>query len=92
MVTIDRRHLLRLLAAAGGVIPAYARAAVSEAASLSPGSGQAAAAAGGAIVRTVLKDVPPDALGPGAALFHEHLSVNFQRGKPGARCRTMTSI
>lgn len=30
----------------------------------------------GAIIRTVLKDVPPEALGGGATLFHEHLSMN----------------
>jgi phosphotriesterase-related protein len=28
----------------------------------------------GAIIRTILKDLPPDALGTGATLFHEHLS------------------
>jgi phosphotriesterase-related protein len=30
----------------------------------------------GAIVRTVLKDVPPGALASGATLFHEHLSLS----------------
>jgi phosphotriesterase-related protein len=34
------------------------------------------------VVRTILKDLAPDALGTGAVLFHEHLSVNFQRGRP----------
>ena len=29
----------------------------------------------GAIIRTVLKDVPPEALGTGMTLFHEHLSI-----------------
>ena len=29
----------------------------------------------GAIIRTILKDVPPEALGGGATLFHEHLSI-----------------
>ena len=29
-----------------------------------------------AIIRTVLKDVPPDALRGGATLFHEHISIN----------------
>jgi phosphotriesterase-related protein len=29
----------------------------------------------GAIIRTVLKDLPPDALAGGATLFHEHLSL-----------------
>jgi phosphotriesterase-related protein len=30
----------------------------------------------GAIIRTILKDVPPEALGGGATLFHEHMSMN----------------
>ncbi len=30
-----------------------------------------------AVIRTVLKDVPPEALAGGATLFHEHLSVGF---------------
>jgi phosphotriesterase-related protein len=87
MVRIDRRRLLRLLAAAGGVLPmTYARSAVLEAAPLNLGRLQSStpASVSGAIVRTVLKDMAPAALGSGATLFHEHLSVNFQRGKPGA--------
>ena len=31
--------------------------------------------AAGAIIRTVLKDLPPEALAGGATLFHEHLSL-----------------
>jgi len=31
----------------------------------------------GAVIRTLLKDIPPDALGSGAVLFHEHLSINI---------------
>jgi phosphotriesterase-related protein len=30
----------------------------------------------GAVIRTILKDVPPDALGGGATLFHEHMSFS----------------
>ncbi len=33
----------------------------------------------GAIIRTVLKDFEPNALGEGAVLFHEHLSVRWGR-------------
>jgi phosphotriesterase-related protein len=85
MARINRRRLLRLIAA-GGVLPlAHVRTGLSEAAPLKAAPLQAAPAAsvGGAIVRTVLKDVAPDALGSGAVLFHEHLSVDFQRAKPG---------
>jgi phosphotriesterase-related protein len=48
----------------------------------------------GAIIRTLLKDLPPDQLGSGATLCHEHLSINLapagggrggrQGGAPGA--------
>ena len=31
----------------------------------------------GAVVRTIQKDVPPDALAFGVTLFHEHLSINL---------------
>src|SRR5579863_9114194 len=31
----------------------------------------------GAVIRTVLKDVPPAALAGGATLFHEHLSMSY---------------
>jgi len=31
----------------------------------------------GAVVRTILKDIPPEALAGGATLFHEHLSINL---------------
>ena len=31
----------------------------------------------GAIIRTLLKDTPPDALADGPVLFHEHLSMRF---------------
>src|SRR5882672_1174828 len=31
----------------------------------------------GAIIRTLIKDVPSDALAGGPTLFHEHLSINL---------------
>jgi phosphotriesterase-related protein len=34
----------------------------------------------GAIIRTILKDLPPDALSGGATLFHEHLSMRYPIG------------
>src|SRR5713101_8374170 len=42
----------------------------------------------GSIIRTLLRDVPPEALGTGAVLFHEHLSINLaglgRGGRQGA--------
>lgn len=34
----------------------------------------------GAIIRTLLKDLPPEELGSGPSLFHEHLSMRFPLG------------
>src|SRR6266852_6171807 len=31
----------------------------------------------GAVIRTLLKDMPPDALSGGPVLFHEHLSMRY---------------
>jgi phosphotriesterase-related protein len=60
---IARRDALKLLGAG------IASAAL-------PGSGAAAPQfLKGAIIRTVLKDLPPEALTGGATLFHEHLSL-----------------
>jgi phosphotriesterase-related protein len=59
-----------------------------------PQSGDAAAQfAGGAIIRTVLKDVAPGEFASGAILFHEHMSlapdfmprwIEFARATPGS--------
>jgi phosphotriesterase-related protein len=34
----------------------------------------------GAIIRTLLKDIPPESLAGGPTLFHEHLSINLGSG------------
>jgi phosphotriesterase-related protein len=39
----------------------------------------------GAIIRTVLKDVPPDALSGGATMFHEHLAFSYASPPPPPR-------
>ena len=47
----------------------------------------------GAIIRTILKDLPPSALGDGAILFHEHLSFGadfFERMRPANAPRPAT--
>jgi len=36
----------------------------------------------GAIIRTVLKDVPPEALGGGATMWHEHVARNYSSPPP----------
>ncbi|PYR43498.1 MAG: phosphotriesterase-related protein [Acidobacteria bacterium] len=47
----------------------------------------------GAIIRTILKDLPPDGLGNGAILFHEHMSFDssfFEKMRPAGAPRPAT--
>jgi phosphotriesterase-related protein len=47
----------------------------------------------GAIIRTILKDLPPDGLGNGAILFHEHMSFDssfFEKMRPATAPRPAT--
>src|SRR5258708_25330110 len=47
----------------------------------------------GAIIRTILKDLPPDGLGSGAVLFHEHMSFDssfFEKMRPANAPRPAT--
>jgi phosphotriesterase-related protein len=60
----SRRDIIRLIGA--GAVAALARRVASEDRLRLPR---------GAVIRTVLKDVAPEALASGATLFHEHLSV-----------------
>jgi len=64
---ISRRDILKLVGSSAGVavLPRVACAA-----------GEIHFPAG-AVIRTVLKDVPPEALAGGATLFHEHLSISY---------------
>jgi phosphotriesterase-related protein len=61
----NRRDIIRLLGASAAAAFAHRLAAAEERLRVP----------GGAIIRTVLKDLPPEALAGGATLFHEHLSV-----------------
>ena len=75
---LTRREALSLLgagAAASSVVGLVGRSAVGAAGQAAPRVGPATFDRG-AIVRTLLKDVPPAALGSGATLFHEHLSLS----------------
>ena len=77
---MSRRRVVRLLGGGLGFFVA------SPAARRLAGAVQAPASAGGrvtfspgAIIRTILKDLPPDALTTGATLFHEHLDGVYSR-------------
>ena len=71
---VSRRHAIGLLgfgSSLGLVAGARAIAAPARRAA----AGQKPGILKGAIVRTILKDVPPDRLGSGAALMHEHVTA-----------------
>jgi phosphotriesterase-related protein len=81
MSRLNRRDALALLSATAGagVAAAFARdtgvlAALGQSAATAP---KAAAFPSGAIIRTLLKDLPPEALAGGPVLFHEHLSMHY---------------
>jgi predicted metal-dependent phosphotriesterase family hydrolase len=82
MVQLSRREVLALLGAGTGF--GLASAARGNR-GLAAAPLQPAASAGqvvfpkGAVIRTLLKDVPPDTLGNAATLFHEHLSWEWAR-------------
>jgi phosphotriesterase-related protein len=72
----NRRQVLGLLAMGTGLpLGPPAEAAAFGAAAQAPSGGQSLNVPKGAIVRTILKDVPPDGLGDGAALMHEHVTA-----------------
>lgn len=86
--TVTRRGLFRLLAAGAGF---GITAAVSRRTVLAQRPGWLTAASpapvvfpAGAIVRTILADLPPAALAGGATLFHEHLFGDY--ASPPATC------
>jgi phosphotriesterase-related protein len=83
---LSRRQALGLLGAGAGVafVPGL-RVVLGS----SPESAYGAAARSakvtfpkGAIVRTLLKDLPPEALASGTTLFHEHLSIDLPQFGP----------
>lgn len=64
----NRRDIIRCLGAGAAAAFAHGLGAVDEKLRFPSG----------AVIRTVLKDLPPDALTGGATLFHEHLSVGHE--------------
>jgi phosphotriesterase-related protein len=90
---VSRREAMRLLGlgAAGAGLGGAAACGPGE--SQETGASEPAPAApaptvafpDGAIVRTVLGDIDPNALGDGATLFHEHLSFSFSSPPPQPR-------
>ena len=75
-MTMTRRNALGLLTAASAMavakrtIPLLAQGAVASTPVFPRG----------AVIRTLLKDMPPESLASGASLFHEHLSMKYPLG------------
>ena len=75
---ISRRKVIGLLGVGAGLglVGGFGeRRGVAAAGQATAGAAQSLAIPEGAIVRTILQDLPPDRLGTGAALMHEHLSA-----------------
>jgi len=93
---LTRRSALRLIGAGVGAGLATAIAPDEEILAALPQASSAqrlAPVPPGAIIRTILKDLPPSALGDGAILFHEHLSFGadfFERMRPANASRPAT--
>ena len=74
LLQLTRREAMGLLGAGAGLglMRSLPSGAALEAAAQS--GGRSLAIPKGAVIRTILKDIAPDALGKGASLFHEHLA------------------
>ena len=77
---LGRREAIGLLGLSAGL--AALREEIGAVAPLAPPAAERARIEGGTIIRTVLKDVSPDALRGGATLMHEHLVGGFYSSPP----------
>jgi phosphotriesterase-related protein len=82
MPLLTRRHALGLLGAGtgAGLASLAGFGARTLGASAQCGIAQSLTFPQGAVVRTLLGDLPPERLSGGATLFHEHLSINIAQG------------
>jgi phosphotriesterase-related protein len=82
---MNRREAIGLLGAGAGLgLLSSARATAWSAGTWQAGAARASKVAfpKGAIVRTLLRDLSPDALASGVTLFHEHLSIELPPAQP----------
>lgn len=92
-VKLSRRQLLGMMSAGVGVASVW-RGTSALAAAVAQAGRAAQAPPAGAIIRTILKDLSPNAIGPGSILFHEHLSFTnafFERLRPANAPRPATA-
>ncbi len=91
-LTLSRRQALLMLTSVAGAGAAAAWRSTSLEAVQTAGS-QRAATPAGAVIRTILKDLSPSAVGNGPVLFHEHMSFNsgfFEKMRPANAPRPAT--
>lgn len=83
---LTRREAMRLfgLGATVGLVPMLAKETglAADVLQRPPGAGRLAGVPAGSIIRTIPKDVPPEALATGVTLFHEHLSIDLPPAQP----------
>lgn len=92
---VTRRDVLRVLGigAGAGLISVFPDHRSAEAGLLQATPPRLSSIPRGAVIRTILKDLSPGALGNGAILFHEHLSFGgsfFERMRPANAPRPAT--
>jgi predicted metal-dependent phosphotriesterase family hydrolase len=75
---LSRREAISLLGVAAGLVTGW-RQGSNLAAVFAQGASSRVTFPKGAIIRTILKDIPPEALGTGATLFHDHISMSSPR-------------
>ena len=92
---VTRRDVLRVLGigAGAGLIPVLSDHRSADAGLLQATPPRISSIPRGAVIRTILRDLSPNAFGNGAILFHEHLSFGgsfFERMRPANAPRPAT--
>jgi phosphotriesterase-related protein len=91
--SLSRREALGLLGAGAGLGLISGRDGVASLAAQAGAGARMPSTPNGAIIRTILKDLPPSGLGNGSVLFHEHMSFNsgfFEKMRPANAPRPTT--
>jgi phosphotriesterase-related protein len=79
---VTRRDALQLLGFGGFSLLSAGASSKTLLAAQAAGPGRPAAFPKGAVIRTLLKDMPPESLANGVTLFHEHFSIDLPPATP----------
>src|SRR5262245_34006666 len=80
---MSRRNVVQLLGLGAGAGLISSLGSRAELLALQSTRGTAPTFPKGAVIRTVLSDIPPEALAGGSTLFHEHLSLTMPEDTRG---------